>query len=60
MGEESVKGSIEPGKLADFAVLERDPLSCATADLRQLRVDMTVLGGRVVHDRLNRAAAPAA
>jgi predicted amidohydrolase YtcJ len=51
---------IEPGKLADFAVLERDPLSCATADLRQLRVDMTVLGGRVVHDRLNRYAAPAA
>jgi predicted amidohydrolase YtcJ len=51
MGEDSVKGSIEPGKLADLAVLERDPHSVATADLRHLRVDMTLLGGEVVFDR---------
>jgi predicted amidohydrolase YtcJ len=51
IGEDHVKGSLEPGKLADMAVLERDPQTAATADLRRLRVDMTVLGGRVVFDR---------
>jgi predicted amidohydrolase YtcJ len=51
LGEEHVKGSLEPGKLADLAVLERDPHTVATADLRRLRVDMTVVGGRVVFER---------
>jgi predicted amidohydrolase YtcJ len=51
MGEAEVKGSLEAGKLADLAVLERDPETAATADLRRLRVDMTILGGRVVFDR---------
>jgi hypothetical protein len=51
VGEEDVKGSLEPSKLADLAVLERDPHTAATADLRRLRVDMTLLGGRVVFDR---------
>jgi len=51
MGEADVKGSLQPGKLADLAVLERDPHTAATADLRGLRVDMTILGGRVVFDR---------
>ncbi|MBS1881438.1 MAG: amidohydrolase family protein [Actinobacteria bacterium] len=44
-------GSIAPGKLADFAVLERDPVACATADLRRLRVDLTVAGGSLVFER---------
>jgi predicted amidohydrolase YtcJ len=51
MGVEAAAGSIEAGKLADLAVLERDPLTCAAADLRRLRVDMTLLGGKVVHER---------
>jgi predicted amidohydrolase YtcJ len=51
LGEEDVKGSLEAGKLADLAVLERDPHTAATADLRRLRVDMTLLGGKVVFDR---------
>ncbi len=51
MGQEDVKGSLEPGKLADLAVLERDPHTAAAADLRRMRVDMTLLGGRVVFDR---------
>lgn len=53
MGVQAIKGSIEPGKLADLAVLERDPLVCATPELRRLRVDMTLLGGRLVHERRN-------
>lgn len=48
--EEAEKGSIEPGKLADFAVLTDDPLTCAEDDLRDIRSIMTVVGGRVVYD----------
>lgn len=40
-------GSIEPGKLADFAVLEDDPTVMAPERLRDVRVWGTVVGGRV-------------
>jgi hypothetical protein len=39
-------GSIEAGKLADFAVLEEDPLAVAPAVLKDVPVWGTVLGGR--------------
>ena len=47
--EEDVKGSLEPGKYADFAVLDRDILSCPIDDLRETQVIETVLGGRTVY-----------
>jgi len=40
-------GSLEPGKFADFAILEDDPFEVAEADLRNVRVWGTALGGRV-------------
>jgi predicted amidohydrolase YtcJ len=49
--EERSKGSIEEGKLADLAVLSRDILQVPTEELRTLGVDMTVVDGRVVHER---------
>jgi predicted amidohydrolase YtcJ len=58
MGEDHLKGTLEPGKLADLAVLERDPHTAAAADLRRLRVDMTILGGKVVFDRAAPDARP--
>jgi len=49
--EEDEKGSIEPGKLADLAVLSADPLSCPEDMLPEIVADMTIVGGRVVYDR---------
>lgn len=48
--QEEEKGSITPGKLADFAVLSFDPLSRPAQEIRELEVLMTVLGGRVVYE----------
>lgn len=39
-------GSIEPGKFADFTVLEEDPFQVAPAKLRDVKIWGTVLGGR--------------
>jgi len=47
--EEDVKGSIEPGKLADLVVLDRDPLSILPDDLKNVKTAMTVVGGRIVY-----------
>ena len=49
--DEDVKGSLEPGKYADFVVLDRDILTCPIAALRETRVLETVLGGRSVYQR---------
>ena len=43
-------GSIEPGKLADLVVLDRDYFTVTDAEMRQTRPIMTVIGGKVVHD----------
>lgn len=48
--EEGEKGSIEEGKLADFAVLSDDPLACPEEALRDIKSELTVVGGRVVHE----------
>ncbi|WP_031468012.1 amidohydrolase [Sciscionella sediminilitoris] len=47
-GEEHLKGSIEPGKFADLAVLDGDPLTVEPQRLRDLRVEATVRGGEPV------------
>jgi predicted amidohydrolase YtcJ len=43
-------GSIEPGKLADLVVLDRDYFTVPDADIRKVRPVLTLLGGKVVHD----------
>ncbi|WP_062786325.1 amidohydrolase [Novosphingobium capsulatum] len=53
--EESQKGTLEPGKLADMIVLPFDPLTAPPEALLKGKVDMTFVGGKLVYDsRLRR------
>jgi predicted amidohydrolase YtcJ len=49
LGVEKERGSIEPGKLADIAVLSQDILSVPADTIRDTKVHLTVIGGRIVH-----------
>ncbi|MBS0380690.1 MAG: amidohydrolase [Proteobacteria bacterium] len=46
---ENEVGTLEPGKLADFIVLDRDPLAIEPRAIAATRVLLTVVGGRSVH-----------
>jgi predicted amidohydrolase YtcJ len=52
MFAEKEKGSIEPGKLADFVVLSRDYANCPEDEIKDIEALRTVVGGKVVYDRL--------
>jgi predicted amidohydrolase YtcJ len=47
--EEKQKGSLEPGKLADFVMLSQDIMKVPERDLLNTRVTMTVIGGKTVY-----------
>lgn len=49
-GEEAYKGRLIPGYLADLVVLERNPLEVAPAELKDVRVLTTVVGGKIVFE----------
>jgi predicted amidohydrolase YtcJ len=51
--DEDKKGSLEPGKLADLAVLSADPLTVAEPAIRDIAADMTMVGGRIVYESPN-------
>jgi predicted amidohydrolase YtcJ len=48
--DEKRKGSIEVGKLGDFAVLSDDLLTCDPERIKEIQPVVTVVGGKVVHD----------
>jgi predicted amidohydrolase YtcJ len=49
--DEKHRGSIEPGKLGDFAILDDNFMTVPADRLRTMRVDLTVIGGRVAFQR---------
>lgn len=49
--EEKIKGAIEPGKLADMAVLSENIFAIDPVQIRQVKVVMTIFDGRVVFEK---------
>jgi len=49
--EEGSKGSLKAGKLADVTVLSRDILTVAEGEIRSVKVDYTIVGGKVMYER---------
>lgn len=49
--DETKKGSIEKGKLADLAILSDDFLTCPEARINALRAQVTIVGGKVMYER---------
>ena len=49
--EERMKGSISPGKLADLVVLNGDPTKVPINELKDIKVEMTILNGEIVWEK---------
>lgn len=49
--QEKVKGSIQPGKLADLVVLSDDIFTIPPEAIEKTQVDMTIFDGKVVYER---------
>ncbi|MGA2334930.1 MAG: amidohydrolase [Terriglobales bacterium] len=56
--EEDRKGALEPGKLADFIVVDRDVLTVPADELKDVKVLQTFVGGRSAYDRLSAGNIP--
>jgi predicted amidohydrolase YtcJ len=49
--KEKEKGSIEAGKLADLTLLSDDLLTCPSEKIKDIKVEMTIVGGNIVYRR---------
>jgi predicted amidohydrolase YtcJ len=49
--EEAHKGSLEPGKLADFIMLSGDVMTMPESEIWKTKVSLTVVGGKIVHQQ---------
>jgi hypothetical protein len=54
--QENEKGSITTGKLADLVILSDDIFAIAPAAIRNVKVDATIVGGRIVYQRASEEA----
>ena len=48
---EKQKGSIAPGKLADFTVLSQDPTKVQKNRIKEIQIVMTIVGGKIVYSQ---------
>ena len=48
-GEENIKGSLEPGKLADIIILDRNIAKEDNVGIKNARVALTMVGGEILH-----------
>src|SRR5205085_12021922 len=53
--QETEKGSLTPGKLADVVIIDRDLTKIAPETIRDAKIEYTIAGGRVVFERVNAA-----
>ncbi|MDF2176934.1 amidohydrolase [Aliiglaciecola sp. CAU 1673] len=51
--DEGIKGSLTPGKLADLVILDKDLFEIPAADIADVKVLKTLVGGEVVYDLAN-------
>jgi predicted amidohydrolase YtcJ len=49
--DEQIKGPLAPGFLADLAVLDTDYFTCPEEAIKDIRVDLTIVGGKVAYRR---------
>jgi predicted amidohydrolase YtcJ len=49
--EEKTKGTLEAGRLADMVVLPEDLLNISPDKLLKMKIDMTIVGGKVLYER---------
>jgi hypothetical protein len=49
--EEKIKGSLEIGKIADFVILDKNPLKCPLMDIKDIVVMATIKGGKMLYKR---------
>ena len=49
--EETIKGSIEQGKLADLTVLSQDPTKVPADQIENIQVEMTIMNGRIAYSK---------
>jgi predicted amidohydrolase YtcJ len=49
LGEQSMIGSLTPGKQADFALIDRDVLTVTAEEARDAKVLWTIIGGKTVY-----------
>jgi hypothetical protein len=49
--DEKKTGTLEPGKLADLIIIDKDPLAVPVEELLDIKVDMTLVAGRIVYTR---------
>jgi hypothetical protein len=49
--DENAHGSIEAGKLADLTVLSGDPFTTSPNQISSIRVEMTIVAGKIVFSK---------